>query len=46
MELQGYMLVEDPNIQEVLVGHSIQKCYLKYGDLVKFSYNAPEKETG
>ena len=28
------------------MGHNIQKCCLKYGDLVKFSYNAPEKETG
>ena len=28
------------------MGHNIQKCCLKYGDLVKFSYDAPEKETG
>ena len=24
----------------------IQKCCLKYGDLVKISYSAPDKETG
>ena len=36
----------DPNVQEALVGNYIQKCCLNYGDLVKFSYNAPETETG
>ena len=25
----------DPNVQEALVGHNIQKCCLKYGDLIK-----------
>ena len=35
----------DPNVKETLVGHNIQKHYLKCGHLVKFSHNAPEKET-